>query len=84
MARSVSVIGGENGPQKIGISTDVGGRLAGWKALAARVAAAAVFTGGVFAVSNWLHPSSPPSQQIVLPPGTTITVPAAPPASPTR
>jgi hypothetical protein len=50
-----------------------------WKALAAMVAAAAVFMGGVLAVSNWVHPSSPPSQQIVLPPGTTITVPAPPP-----
>lgn len=28
MARSLYVIGGETGPQKIGISTDVGGRLA--------------------------------------------------------
>jgi hypothetical protein len=55
-----------------------------WKALAAMVAASAVFMGGVLAVSNWLHPSSSPqSQQIVLPPGTIITVPT-PPAPPTR
>jgi hypothetical protein len=30
-----------------------------WKALAAMVAAAAVFMGGVLAVSNWVRPSTP-------------------------
>ncbi len=51
-----------------------------WKALAAMVAAAAVFMGGVLAVSNWVHPStqSPPAQQFVLPPGTTILIVPAP------
>jgi hypothetical protein len=48
-----------------------------WKALAAMVAAAAVFVGGVLAVSNWIHPAG--SQQPMFPPGTVITIPAAPP-----
>jgi hypothetical protein len=43
-----------------------------WKALAAMVAAAAVFMGGVLAVSNWLHPAAQPA----FPPGTVITIPA--------
>jgi len=30
-----------------------------WKALAAMIAAAAVFMGGVLAVSGWLRPSTP-------------------------
>lgn len=30
-----------------------------WKALAAMIAAAAVFAGGVLAVSSYLHPSGP-------------------------
>jgi hypothetical protein len=51
-----------------------------WKALAAMVAASAVFMGGVLAVSNWLHPGSPASQQFILPPGTTIQIGSAPPA----
>jgi hypothetical protein len=46
-----------------------------WKALAAMVAAAAVFTGGVLALSNWLHPANQPP---MFPPGTVITIPAAP------
>jgi hypothetical protein len=50
-----------------------------WKALAAMVAAAAVFMGGVLALSNWVHPSPSPQQQLVLQPGTTITVTAPPP-----
>jgi hypothetical protein len=50
-----------------------------WKALAAMVAAAAVFMGGVLAVSNWVHPANQPSsQQLVLPPGTTIQIGPAP------
>lgn len=28
-----------------------------WKALAALIAAGAVFTGGVFTVANWIHPT---------------------------
>jgi hypothetical protein len=48
-----------------------------WKALAAMVATAAVFMGGVLAVSNWLHPAN---QQPMFPPGTVITIPAAPSA----
>jgi hypothetical protein len=47
-----------------------------WKALAAMVAAAAVFMGGVLAVANWTRPSAP--SQIVLQPGTTIQVLPAP------
>jgi hypothetical protein len=55
-----------------------------WKALAAMVAAAAVFMGGVLAVSNWA--ARPPSQPAAtppiavyqVPPGTTITTPKAP------
>jgi len=46
-----------------------------WKALAAMIAAAAVFMGGVLPVSNWLHP--PAGQQAMFPPGTVITIPAA-------
>jgi len=46
-----------------------------WKALAAMVAAAAVFMGGVLALSNWVHPAN---QQPMFPPGTVITIPAAP------
>ena len=30
-----------------------------WKALAAMIAAAAVFMGGVLAVSNWARPTTP-------------------------
>lgn len=37
-----------------------------WKALAAMVAAGAVFFGGVLAVSNWLHPSGPQTINIHL------------------
>jgi hypothetical protein len=53
-----------------------------WKALAAMVAASAVFMGGVLAVSNWLHPATqpPPTQQFVLPRGTTIQIGPAPPS----
>jgi hypothetical protein len=46
-----------------------------WKALAAMIAAAAVFAGAVLAVSNWLHPAN---QQPMFPPGTVITIPPAP------
>ncbi len=56
-----------------------------WKALAAMVAASAVFMGGVLAVSNWVHPinSSPPSQQFTLPAGATIQIVPPPlPAAP--
>jgi hypothetical protein len=50
-----------------------------WKALAAMVAAAAVFMGGVLAVSNWVHPANQPSpQQLILPLGTTIQIGPAP------
>ncbi len=38
-----------------------------WKALAAMVAAAAVFAGSVLALSNWLHPNGPqPPPTIVI------------------
>jgi hypothetical protein len=47
-----------------------------WKALAAMIAASAVMTGAVLGLSNWLHP--PASQQAMFPPGTVITIPAAP------
>jgi hypothetical protein len=46
-----------------------------WKALAAMIAAAAVFAGSVLALSNWLHPAN---QQPLFPPGTVITIPQAP------
>lgn len=49
-----------------------------WKALAAMVAASAVFAGSVLALSNWLHPAGQPT----FPPGTVITIPG--PASPGR
>jgi len=51
-----------------------------WKALAAMIAASAVFMGGVLAVSNWVRPStqSLSAQQFVLPPGTTIQIVPAP------
>jgi hypothetical protein len=42
-----------------------------WKALAAMIAAAAVFAGSVLALSNWIHPAGAP-----LPP--TIVLQVAP------
>lgn len=38
-----------------------------WKALAAMIAAAAVFTGSVLAVSNWMSTrQAPPPQTIII------------------
>ncbi len=55
-----------------------------WKALAAMVAAAAVFMGSVLAVSNWIasHPQGTPASAVsvyLLPSGTTITTPKGQP-----
>jgi len=52
-----------------------------WKALAAMVAAAAVFTGSVLGVSSWLRHNDPAQvPQIVFQPGSIVVqqAPAAP------
>jgi hypothetical protein len=46
------------------------------RALAAFLAASAVMTGAILALSNYLHPAG--SQQPMFPPGTVITIPPAP------
>jgi hypothetical protein len=47
-----------------------------WKALAAMVAAAAVFMGAVLAVSNWVRPSTP--QTIIVHLDSPLVAPPAP------
>jgi hypothetical protein len=47
-----------------------------WKALAAFIAGVAVFGGLVLAVSNYLRGGQ--QTQFMFPPGTVITIPAAP------
>ena len=47
-----------------------------WKALAGITAAVAVISDTVIALENYLHPGG--SQQPMFPPGTVITIPAAP------
>jgi hypothetical protein len=56
-----------------------------WKALAAMIAAAAVFAGSVLALSTWLHPAAPqPPQTIVIqmPPPPAPAAPAPAPLLP--
>lgn len=50
-----------------------------WKALAAMIAASAVFAGSVIGLSNWLRPSQPPPPQQII-----INVPANPQSGPVK
>lgn len=49
-----------------------------WKALAAMVAAAAVFLGGVLAVGNWIYRPPQPTQIIFQPGSIVVSPPPAP------
>jgi hypothetical protein len=51
------------------------------KALAGILAGVAVLTGAILELSSYLHPAN---QQPMFPPGTVITIPAAPPAAPVK